>query len=260
MNWSPPSADDGANANTAGQAHGPGSVNVIVGRIRNARDAAEAMELLGTTARCLGATAAAFVSYVEEPAGMRSYGLLLACDPLWPEDFGAEGWHSDDPWLRHASRRAEPAFASEIALDGHAERSFVESAARRGFAHALIVPAPMPPSAARVGALYLGFDSRDSLEALGTGPDRPVMRGLAMELHDWWLGRMRAERLERWQLSDTEVDLLRREAAGQGSKAIANALDTEATAVDCRFQRIIAKMDTTTRRESARLAALYGVI
>ena len=81
-----------------------------------------------------------------------------------------------------------------------------------------------------------------------------------MELHRWHLNFMRSELLASTRISAAELDLLRHEQAGHTSKHIGAALNIEAKTVDCRFQKLCAKLNAPDRRTAARLARLYGLI
>jgi DNA-binding NarL/FixJ family response regulator len=50
------------------------------------------------------------------------------------------------------------------------------------------------------------------------------------------------------------------EEQGHGSKIIAAELGTEAKTIDCRFQRLNAKLEAPNRRAAVRVAKLYGLI
>jgi DNA-binding NarL/FixJ family response regulator len=95
----------------------------------------------------------------------------------------------------------------------------------------------------------------------GTGAKvRVLARALAMELHRWLQQSMRKELLLRANLTDAELELLRHEAAGHSSKVIGAALKLEDKTIDCRFQRLNAKLDAPDRRTALRIAKLYGLL
>jgi DNA-binding NarL/FixJ family response regulator len=71
---------------------------------------------------------------------------------------------------------------------------------------------------------------------------------------------MREELLARSRLTAADLELLRHEAAGHGSKVIGALLNVEAKTIDCRFQRINAKLDAPDRRTAVRMAKLYGLL
>ena len=54
--------------------------------------------------------------------------------------------------------------------------------------------------------------------------------------------------------------LLQHEARGHGSEVIAAELHTEAKTIDCRFQRLNAKLGAPTRRAGVRIARIYGLL
>ena len=81
-----------------------------------------------------------------------------------------------------------------------------------------------------------------------------------MELHEWLLRAVREDLLVRSQLTPSELDLLRHEAAGHTSKMIAAEKAVRAPTVDCWFQRVNAKLNAPDRRTAMRIARLYGLI
>ena len=89
---------------------------------------------------------------------------------------------------------------------------------------------------------------------------RVLARALAMELHRWLRQTIRNELLARSWLTAADIELLRHEQAGHTSKVIGAALNIEAKTVDCRFQRVSAKLQAPDRRTAARIAHLYGLL
>ena len=71
---------------------------------------------------------------------------------------------------------------------------------------------------------------------------------------------LRDELVRSTRITREEVALLQHEALGHGSKVIAAELHTEATTIDCRFQRLNAKLGAPNRRAALRIARLYGLL
>lgn len=232
----------------------------VVASVSTAADEAEAVALLKQAVECFGADAAVFVSFIRDDATLASYRYLLACDPLWGVEYARRGWCSDDPWLRHALATSEPIRASELPLGTERQQEFINTVATLGFASTVIAPAPSAAGQSRVGVLYLGASTAGYFEDAGYAAARVLARTLAMELHEWWHQRIRHELLSRIRITDDELILLRHEEAGHSSKVIAAALHTEAKTIDCRFQRLSAKLGAANRRIAVRLAKLYGLI
>ena len=209
----------------------------------------------------LGFDVGVFLSYLRDDATHASLRSLLACDPAWAAEYAQRGWCACDPWLRHASHDTEPTRASELGLVSDREVEFAARSEVLGFTSALIVPAPSCVGLSRVGVLCLGSKHAVFLEdEAAVARLRVLARPLAMELHRWLMRSIRQELLDRSRLTAAEIDLLRHEVAGHGSKAIAAALGVEAKTIDCRFQRINAKLEAPDRRTAARLAQLYGLL
>jgi len=85
-------------------------------------------------------------------------------------------------------------------------------------------------------------------------------RGLAMELHEWWIGQIKRELIVNAGITDDDLILLRHERLGHGTKMIAIELNTTPSSIDSRFQRVNQKLGVPNRKAAATLAAEYGLI
>jgi len=83
---------------------------------------------------------------------------------------------------------------------------------------------------------------------------------LALRLHEWQIGQLRQELLEHTRLSDEDIELLRHQRLGHGSKQIAKAINASSMSVDSRWQRLNAKLGVSSRVAAANLAAEYGLL
>lgn len=232
----------------------------VLQRISSADAPDELLAAFREATLTLGADAAVFTSYIRDDATLASYRTLLACDPAWAPEYARQDWHADDPWLRHALHDSEPIRSTELVLRSERERAFVEAAAGMGFASAVIVAAPSSQGPSRVGVLCLGSTTTGFFEDQGYETLRILARALAMELHACMRRSIRRELMVRSRLTPKDIELLRHEASGHSSKVIAAALNTEAKTIDCRFQRVSAKLESPNRRAAVRVARLYGLI
>ncbi len=232
----------------------------ILPAIGDAPSTEGAVDLFRQATALLGADAGVFMSYLRDDATRASYRSLLACDPLWASEYARRGWHDHDPWLRHATHETEPVRSSELQLTSANEEAFVQASAALGFASAVIAPAPTCAGQSRIGVLCLGSNRTGFFDDDGYGKVRVLARSLSMELHRWLLRAIRNELLTKSRLNAADIELLRHEEAGHTSKVIGAALNIEAKTVDCRFQRISAKLDAPDRRTAMRIAKLYGLL
>lgn len=232
----------------------------ILQRIGNTDAPDELLAAFREATLTLGADAGVFTSYIRDDATLASYRTLLACDPAWSTEYARQDWYADDPWLRHALHDTEPIRSTELVLQSERERVFVETAAGLGFASAVIVAAPSSQGPSRVGVLCLGSTTAGFFEDQGYETVRILARALAMELHACMRRSIRRELMTRSRITPDDIELLRHEAAGHSSKMIAATLNTEAKTIDCRFQRVNAKLDAPNRRAAVRLARLYGLL
>ena len=232
----------------------------VVRAVQDAESVQTLFEVYRQALDCLGVDAAVFTSYLRDDATRSSYRSLPACDPVWASEYARHGWCENDPWLRHAAHDTEPIRSSQLALCSPREQEFTEAASLHGFASVVIVPAPTSAGLSRVGVLGLGSATPGYFDDEGYGTLRVLARALAMELHAWLRQSIREELLIKSRLTTSDIELLRHAAAGHISKVIAATLHTEAKTIDCRFQRVCAKLDAPNRRVAVRIARLYGLI
>lgn len=257
------SAENGETPSLAALTRSPGygaRVMEILPSIGDADTTEIAVDLFRQAVDHLGAGAGVFMSYLRDDATRSTYRSLLACDPVWASEYARRGWYDHDPWLRHASIDTEPVRSSELMMTSAEEEAFAEASASLGFASAVIAPAPTCAGLSRVGVLCLGSTRLGFFEDEGYTKVRILARALGMELHRWLLQKIRKELLIKSQLTVADFELLRHEAAGHTSKVIGTALNIEAKTVDCRFQRLSAKLDAPDRRTAVRIARLYGLL
>ncbi|MCW5658811.1 MAG: autoinducer binding domain-containing protein [Burkholderiaceae bacterium] len=229
-------------------------------RIPQALGEAAALELLSEGAKRLGAEVAAFVSFVRDDGSHESYRFLLACDPVWCHEYERHAWYANDPWLAYCLGHSEPILASEIPLGNKSQRAVADLASRFGFTSAVVVPAPSSGGLSRVGVLCLGSPMPGYFESDGFMAVKIASRSLAMELHEWWIGRIKRELIANAGITEDDLALLRHERLGHSTKAIALELATSASAIDSRFKRINQKLGVPNRKAAANLAAEYGLI
>lgn len=232
----------------------------ITARIAAARDEAEALRHLRDCVAAVGADAAAFVSFVKDDDTHDAFRFLLACDPVWCAEYEQRAWYASDPWLAYAREHTEPALARDIEVKSLQQREIVALAGAFGFQDALIVPAPASGHVSRLGVLCLGSAQTSFFDADTFPLLRALSRALAMELHGWWIERLKTELLSTARLTDEDLLLLRHERSGLCTKAIAGMVDLSANAINSRFQRMNARLGVPNRKAAAQLAAEYGLI
>lgn len=227
--------------------------------IGNADCEESAIDLLREVLHLIGAESGVFVSMIKDDALRTSVRTLAVCDPLWVIEYSRLDWPDADPWLRHALECQTPVRGCELKAIPE-DLDFLQRAAGLGFASTIVVPAPSCLGAARTAVLVLGSRNPAFFDGSTYQMVRLVARELAMELHEWLLKSARADLLERSQLTEEEIELLRHEAAGHTSKMIAAALAMKPRTVDGWFQRVSAKLKAPDRRSAMRIARLYGLL
>lgn len=231
-----------------------------VGGIADSEDPASAQVRLVECVDVLGAESAFFANVVRDGPRISACRFMLACDPGWFRHRLDRDDLAKDPWLAYAAHHSEPVLASDIRLDEPESPALREPAALGGFASAYLVPTHSGLGNSRTSLLVLGSTQTGYFEREGLGRLRLGARALAAELHDWWLARRRRELLAKTRITPEELELLRLERQGHCSKHIAKTIDSTASAVNSRFQRLNVKMGAPNRRAAARLAVDSGLL
>lgn len=220
-------------------------------------DEAGAVHSLEMAASLGGAEAALFVWVTPEGDGRWWFRSLAALDPHWSATVLRSLHEGPCTWLAHAARSSEPVMVpsqstAEREADPHDEGN--ETNSRRSW----LIPAPSPPSSDALGLLILSGGWGEGSAA--TTQLLPVYRALALALAEWQQRRAREELVARAHLTDRDLDLLRHESMGHGSKRIAVALNAEPKTIDCRFHRLNARLGVANRRDAVRLCKRYGLL
>ena len=232
----------------------------LAGRLPTAADGAEVASLLAQTASALGADAAAFASFMKDDETYESYRFILACDAAWCLEYESGACFMHDPWWDYARHHSTPTLAGDIPARTQREEQVVALAHRYGFQSAVIVPAQSPQGLTRLGVLCLGSAQPDYFDGDGLSVISFAALPVAMRLHEWQIGQLRDDMLESARLSDADLDLLRFQRQGLGSKAVAAALKIKPMSVDSRWQRLNARLGVNSRAAAANIAAEYGLI
>jgi DNA-binding CsgD family transcriptional regulator len=232
----------------------------VIGGLAHASDELQALDGLAAAADQMGTDAAAFVSFSKDDASHESFRFLLACDPVWCLEYERRAWYTNDPWLQYCLTHTEPVRGQDIAPGSAQQRAVVELAEQFGFRSALIVPAPTTGGLPRIGVLCLGSSAPGFFDDEGYPSLKPLARNLAMELHAWWIARIKQEVIESAQLSDQDLALLLHERSGHSTELIAESLGMSPGAVDSGFQSLNARLGVPNRKAAARLAAEHGLI
>jgi DNA-binding CsgD family transcriptional regulator len=232
----------------------------VIQRIAGAKRQVDVLDLLNDAKQAMGVEQAVYVSFIRDDDSHESFRFLLASDWRWCLEYKQHNWYATDPWLLYATSQSEPVPASQIKAVTSAQRGAVELAKRHGMVSACVVPAPSSGGLSRLGVLCLGVNVPGYFEADGFTEFKVLARSLAMELHEWWVVQARQELMISAGITLNDVELLRAQRRGLGSKEIASCLGISPASVDSRWQRLNVKLGVPHRTEAARLAAEYGLV
>lgn len=222
----------------------------------DAADEAQALFVLEEAGRQVGACAALFVWASPELPGHFWYRTMAALDQGWASAVLRRIGTGLCDWMNHPARSTEPLRIQSPHTDEPTSPSLQDSDA--GATVVWLVPAPSAPRCDALGLLVIaGADDQQLAISRRT---LPLFRSLALSFSEWVQRHSKEELIRHARLTDRDLDLLHREALGQSSKRIAEALSTEPKTIDCRFHRLNARLGVPNRREAVRLCRRYGLI
>jgi DNA-binding NarL/FixJ family response regulator len=232
----------------------------IAARIGAAPDQPAVHALFREGVAALGAECAAFVSFVRDDAALSACRFMIDCDPTWGRIYLEDQHFAHDPWLAYASHHSEPILASAIQVTDPAQHQVIELAVRAGFASAVLVPAHSGAGHARISLLCLGCSEPGYFDSPGLPILRVSARMVAMELHEWWVARLRRILIVKARLSHEDLVLLQHQVQGHSSKKIASEWQVSKSSINSRFQRMNAKLGVPNRRMAVKLAIECGLV
>jgi DNA-binding CsgD family transcriptional regulator len=232
----------------------------IAERVANASEQSTVLALLREGTDALGAENAVFVSFVRDNADLSACRFMLACDPAWCRQYLDAGCIAHDPWLAYAAHHSEPIIASTLAITDPERQRAIHLATRNGFASCVLVPAHSGAGHSRISVLCLGSPTPGHFESGGFGRFKIGAGAMALELHDWWLARIRRDLIVKARITQSDVELLRHQQQGHSTKRIAAELHVSKSSINSRFQRMNTKLGVANRRMAARLASECGLM
>lgn len=235
-------------------------VTDIALRVARATEQSTVHALLREGVAALGAESAVFVSFVRDSADVSACRFMLACEPEWCRRYLASGLIAHDLWLAYAAHHSEPILASTLNATEPLQQQAIDLARQNGFVSTVLVPAHSGAGHSRISLLCLGCSTPGFFADEGFGPFRINARVLAMELHEWWLARIRRELIVKSHITPGDLILLRHQSLGHSSKRIAAELHVSKSSINSRFQRMNTKLGVANRRMAARLAVECGLI
>lgn len=235
-------------------------VGTLVRQIPSAATPSAALDLLRKATHTLGAESAVFFSFVRDHQDLATFRIMLACDPNLLREHLEGQTIANDPWLRYASGHTEPLLNGATGTPDADDSRRGGLASSAGFASALLIPAHSAPGRSRVSLLCLGSPVPGYFDDEGIHALRFAARALALELHEWWLARMRRELAVKARLTPDDLALLEQQRQGRGSKQIADVMRVSISSINSRFQRLNLKLGVGNRRQAAQLAEECGLI
>lgn len=229
-------------------------------RIHLAMDSPQLLERLMRATTAIGATASIYTLTIPENGTEPSSFSLFACHPALAQRQYRVGPLSNHPWFRCAWERSAPTTEQQVLLTSASDAEAIDLARQHGFRSCLIVPTPSRADPERLEMLCLGSTTDGAFEGEDASIVRTLARALAAELHDWVSRHLSESLQEAARLQKPDIELLKFEWQGLGTKEIALKTGMSPAAVNSRFQRLNTRLECTTRKASARRAAAYGLL
>lgn len=229
-------------------------------QIHRATTPPQVLDTLAEITQSMGLSASLYSVEIPEPDDEPFSFSLFACHPALAHQQQRLGALHDHPWFRFARTHSSPGTDHTVPATQEADLHALALARRYGFTSCLIVPTSGGADLRRTELLCLGSPRPAAFEGEDARLVRTLARSLAAELHDW-VTRHLSERLkEDAQLRASDIELLRLEWQGLGTKAICSRTGMTPAAVDSRFQRLNARLACASRKDAARKAAEHGLL
>ncbi len=258
MPWSaPPPSTPLAQLPPAGFSHDISSTEML----GTAIDPCGLLERLFLVTSASGMAASVFVHAIPEPDTGDKTIVLIAAPVALPYAWARASTLRSDPWLQYARTHSAPATGEDIKLVSSAagERCGMALVASE-FASCYVVPVHSANRTGRHSVLLLGSAQPDFFKSTAASAARDTAHTMAVTLHKWWVDKTHDEVLKGFRLRAADVQLLRWERDGLSTKAIARLLGCSPSAVDSKFQRLILKLGTTSRKRAVQRATVYELM
>ena len=187
------------------------------------------------------------------------YRYLVGCAPQWCYVYNQNKWYAIDPFIDYALHNTSPVLASDIPLSSSGQGRLLAAAAEHGFRSGVVVPAHSV-SSIWVGVLYLGTDEGPEHAQRSFSQHRNLMRAFALELLEWWDGKLRVDGLEDLELDELDIDLLYKAQEQATAEEAARELGITLSRVNSRYERLNRKLEVTSKRSAVEEALALGLI
>lgn len=191
--------------------------------------------------------------------GREQYRYLVGCAPQWCYLYDQNKWYAIDPFIDYALHNTSPILASHVPLKTAGQSRMMAAAADYGFRSGIVVPAHSA-SAIWVGVLYLGTSGAAEQAERSLAQHRGLMRAFALELLEWWDSKLHGDSVERLDLDELDIDLLRKAEERATAEEAARELGITVSRVNSRYERLNRKLGVSTKREAVEIALALGLI
>lgn len=233
----------------------------VVGGIQVARDEPSMIGALERFKALLGIDHASFISLIKDDGSHESVRFLGAVrETGWYMAYRRANAIEADPWLTYSMQNTTPVCDADIPLRSQTEHDVRKIAQRFGICSAFVVPAPSSPGRSRLGIFLLGSSTPNYFESPAVRRIQPLVQGVAMMIHEWWIRRLRESLVRQIKLLPDEIELLRLIRNGMSTTEIALSLQLPESTINKRAQRINGKFGQPSRAVCARIATEYGLI
>jgi hypothetical protein len=176
------------------------------------------------------------------------YRYLVGCAPQWCYVYNQNKWYAIDPFIDYALHNTSPALASDIPLTSPGQGRLLAAAANTDFDQGSW---SQPTAPLRYGSgAVLGTDEAPEHAERSFSQHRNLMRAFALELLEWWDGKLRIDSLEDLELDDLDIDLLYKAQEQATAEEAARELGITVSRVNSRYER--AEPETRGDEQAAR--------
>ena len=230
-----------------------------ISQVRLAGDTAQLLQSLHAATLALGGDDSIYTASLPEGLDTRRFRLFAGDPRLSQVECPLPPPHGH-AWLLGAQSFYSLNDAEPGEFGGDASSLLRETALRYGFKSCLIFPITASAPSGRVEVLCVGSRRHHAFQGPLAGYIGMLGRALASELNDWLTRRLGQALAIDAGLTPRDIDFLNMEWQGMQTKEICRRTGLSISAVDGRFARLNLRLNSSSRKASAQLAAACGLL
>ena len=233
----------------------------VIDQIKRASNAGQLQAIMHDLNAMFNIDGSVFASFArEDDSSDESYKYIVACDQSWCDLYNRNRWYRSDPCLTYAQIHTEPILIENIPFRTQDQKDMMAAARYAGFSSGIVIPVHSSLGRSRMGVLYAASRNERFFRNEDVAIGQMLLRGIALELLDWWIRKSREDLIGAVRLKEDEAKLLKLTHENLSSKQISNLLGISKAAIDKSLCRITLRFGAGSRAHAAKIAFEAGLL